>query len=902
MTPERRQQIEGLFEAALDQAPERRAAFLAGACGGDAELRAEAEALLAAHDRADGPLERPIASLAASLLDERVPERQIGPYQVLRELGRGGMGVVYLAERGDGQFRRRVAIKLVRSGLDDGQIQRRFLAERQILASLSHPNIAQLLDGGVTDGQLPYLVMEYVEGLPITAYCDKHRLDIEARLRLFQEVCAAVHHAHQNLVIHRDLKPSNIVVDARGRVKLLDFGIAKLLNPSLGPADAPFTRFEQWVMTPDYASPEQVRGEPLTTASDVYSLGVILYELLTGHRPYHLTTRSPDKIMELVCERDPERPSTRAGRTETITLEDGTLHKVTPALVSAARAVSVERLPRQLRGDLDAIVMMALRKEPRRRYGSAEMLSEDIHRYLDGLPVDARQGNRRYHVAKFLRRRRVEAIAAALVVLSLLIGAGVAARQAAVAVRERDRAETALAQAQEVTDFLMQLFHSGEADPGRDAGDVSARDLLRRGAARADALADQPAVQARLLDVIGRMQHNLGEFDDAQRMLERAVAVRRTLPEPASLAQSLIHLSWVYRSRTELDESRRLVEEALEIRRRVLPADHPDVAEAVYELGYVAATNEELEARYREALGLLRNTGALPERQVGLLQGLATSLRRQGRLAEAVDSDREALRLAEREFGPEHVRTGYAMIHLADQVRDIEQDFAAAERLYRRGLELLSRQPGDYYSELVHGLHGLAGLQSRLGNHAEAERLHREALRIRIAAVGERHPVIARALGAVAIDLERQGRLAEAEATARESLGTLQRILGTRHSDVGTALLRLAHILFRQGRHAEADQLYREAIELKPPHNERQSIDNAETRRAYGRFLTQQRRFADAEEQLLRSLELLETAYAAKDHPNTIETKRALMELYGAWAKPEMVERHRVPPGEYISY
>lgn len=831
-----------------------------------------------------------------------LPIETIGPYRLLRELGQGGMGVVYLAERDDGQFRRRVAIKLVRSELNDGQAQRRFLTERQILAALNHPNIAQLLDGGVTSGERPYLVMEYVEGRPITEYCDTQRLDLASRLRLFQEVCAAVHHAHHNLVIHRDLKPSNIVVDGEGRVKLLDFGIAKLLNPSLGPADAPFTRLEQWVMTPEYASPEQVRGEALTTASDVYSLGVILYELLAGHRPYRLTTRSPEEIVEVVCGRDPERPSTRAGQTEVVPLADGTLQKITPEVVSAARDSAVERLPRQLRGDLDAIAMNALRKEPGRRYGSAERLREDVQRYLEGRPVQARQGNRRYLAAKFLRRRRVEVAAAALVAWSLVAGAAVAVRQAAVAVRERDRAATALAQTEEITGFLVDLFGSGEADPARPGGDVSARDLLRRGAARADALADQPAVQGRMLDVIGRLQHSLGEFEEAERMLQRAVAIRRTLPEPLALAESLIHLSWVHRSRSELDDARRLVAEALEIRRRELPPDDPDVADAIYEAGWVAGSNEELEARYREALAILQRTGAMPDRQIRLLQGLATSLRRQGRLAETVATDREALQLAERVFGPSDVRTGYAMIHLADQVRDIEQDLATAERLYRRGIELLSRHDGVDHVQLVHGLHGLAVLQSRRGLHAEAERIQREALRVRTAAIGERHPAVAMALGPIAMYLERQGRLEEAEATARESLALVQASLGTRHTDVGTVLPWLAEILWRQGRFDEAEASFLEAIALKPPQTELLSVHNAEIRRAYGRFLTARERIAEAEEQLRRSLELLTTVHPNENHPNTMETKRALMALYRAVGRPDLVERYRVPPGEYIPY
>jgi serine/threonine-protein kinase len=448
----------------------------------------------------------------------------------------------------------------------------------------------------------------------------------------------------------------------------------------------------------------------------------------------------------------------------------------------------------------------------------------------------------------------------------------------------------------------MELFQSGEAQPGRTAGDVSARDLLRRGALRADALSDQPAVQARMLDVVGRMHHSVGEFDEAQRLLERAVAIYRTRPDPASLAASLIHLSWVHRSRSESAEARRLVQEALDIRRRTLPPDHPDIADAVYELGFVAASNQELEARYREALTILQTTDAMPERQLRLLQGLATSLRRQGRLTEAVASDREALAMAERAFGPDDYRTGNAMIHLADQVRDIEGDLSGAERLYRRGLELVRNEFGERHLQLIHPLTALSILQSRLGNHAESVRLLREVLAIRVGAVGERHPAVAFSLGAVAVALEREGRLAEAEMTARQALEMMQGILGPRHPDAGVVMGWLAHIHFSQGRHADADARYREAIELTPADSEGRTILQAEIRRAYGRVLVEQRRFTEAEAELLRSLDLLTSALPTAEHPNIQETRRALMALYSAWNKPALVERHRVPPGEYVSY
>jgi len=368
---EHRRRVEELFQGALELDGEERRRWLEAEAGDAGDVLGEVLELLEAHELSGGILDR--SSPGSEARPPSRDARRIGPYRVLRELGRGGMGVVYFAVRDDGQFRRRVAIKLLRDTTDAGELERRFRAERQILASLAHPNIAQLLDGGVTSGQLPYLVMEYVEGLPLTEYCDRHRLGIRARLELFREVCAAVHHAHRNLVLHRDLKPSNILVAPEGQVKLLDFGIAKLLNPDLVDVEQPVTRTEFRVMTPEYASPEQVKGEALSTASDVYALGVVLYELLAGKRPYDLTKIGPAEVVERVCRTEPPKPSAA------VAMEEPKGGAPGPAEVSVARNTTLEALRRRLRGDLDAIAMKALRKEAERRYGSADLLADDVH-------------------------------------------------------------------------------------------------------------------------------------------------------------------------------------------------------------------------------------------------------------------------------------------------------------------------------------------------------------------------------------------------------------------------------------------------------------------------------------------------------------------------------------------
>ncbi|HEX8708189.1 MAG TPA: protein kinase [Pyrinomonadaceae bacterium] len=397
MTPERWKQVEEIFQSALDHTQEKRQAFIAQACAGDAPLREQVEMLVGQYEAAGSFLEVPaLGDRTVATTDETVIYagtsmigKRIGAYKITREIGRGGMGAVYLAVRADSEFQKRVAIKLIKRGMDTDFIIRRFRNERQILASLDHPNVARLLDGGTTEDSLPYFVMEYVEGQPIHYYCDTQKLSIVERLELFRKVCSAVHYAHQNLIIHRDLKPSNILVTADGTPKLLDFGIAKILNPEMVSQSLDPTTAALRLMTPEYASPEQVRGESATVSSDVYSLGVLLYELLTDHRPYRLRSRMPAELARVICEEEPERPSVAINLIEVIPTDEAEPIEITPETVSRARGGLPEQIRRQLAGSLDNIVLKALRKEPHRRYTSVEQFSEDIRRYLEGLPVSA---------------------------------------------------------------------------------------------------------------------------------------------------------------------------------------------------------------------------------------------------------------------------------------------------------------------------------------------------------------------------------------------------------------------------------------------------------------------------------------------------------------------------------
>ena len=505
--------IKKLFNDALDKPASERSAFIAEAAGDNIALREKVELLIESHDEPDSFLERPASEIHA-LAESPPPSGRIGPYRLVREIGRGGMGTVHLAARDDGEFHHEVALKLVKRGMDTDLILRRFRYERQILADLDHPNIAQLLDGGTTDDGRPYFVMEYINGESIDVYCASHHLNIRQRLELFQTACAAVQYAHQNLIVHRDIKPGNILVTSSGAPKLLDFGIAKLLDPSREQTATGALQTMR-ALTPEYASPEQVRGEPITTASDVYSLGVLLYELLSGRRPYEVISRTPAEIAQVVCDTDPVPPS------------QATTHA----------GSDLDR--RSLRGDLDTIVLMAMQKESHRRYASVEQLADDIGRYLKGLPVSARRDSARYRAAKFVRRNKLIVAASAIVVISLVAGLATTMWQARVARAERSRAERRFAEVRTLaTSFLFEL-HDAIADL---PGSTPARALLvKRALTSLDGLAREAEGDAKLqedlaaaYERVGRVQgnsynSNLGDTEGALASYQKSLEIRERL-------------------------------------------------------------------------------------------------------------------------------------------------------------------------------------------------------------------------------------------------------------------------------------------------------------------------------------------------------------------------------------
>lgn len=858
MTTDPLDRFERLFRAAQMHPPEERVAFLDAACADDLKLRRELESLLQADDEADEEafLDEPAAEWAVEDLaaepDERAEGQSVGPYVILRPLGRGGMGDVYLAVRHQ-PFKRYVALKIVRRGMDTREILLRFEMERQILASLNHPNVARLLDGGVTDNGLPYFAMEYVEGLPLTRYCDAHRLDVDERLRLFQTVCRAVQYAHQNLVIHRDLKPSNILVTQDGTVKLLDFGIAKLLNPNLSPLAMPVTRTEVRRMTPEYASPEQVRGETLTTASDVYALGVILYELLTGHRPYRLTKRTTMEIAQVVCKQDPERPSTKVIQHESITHGDGTTKEITPATVSEARAVTIERLRRRLRGDLDNIVLMAMRKEPSRRYGSAEQFGHDLEGYLAGQPVVAHRDTRAYRLKKFVGRRRIETLAAAIIAV-LLVGFSLfTALQSRTVVRERDQKELEARKAAQVTAFLLSLFET--ADPHTAPGDTMiVRDVLEAGAARvATELAEQPEVQAEMLDVIGQAYQNLGRYDRAAPFFEQSLTLRRDLfgYEQEEVARSVKNLAALMEDNQNFDRAESLYREYLALQRALHGDAHPEVHLGLYRLWSILHMKGEAADSLFEVV--LTMQGELPEMddpvRARTMAEIASALSHMGRYEEAEGLTRSALAMARRLYGDQHPQVAELLNQVA-QVLNRQQRYAAAESAARQAVALYQALYPEGHSRVVSSLERLSDALRGQDREAEAEALFQQAL-ASIRALDGSHPILVAAYGKP-----------------------------------------LAQLLYERGLYDEAEDLYREIGALYERRLGSNDLQTVEMRERLGDVLRSKGQYVEAERLLLDSYHLLR----AQQGEHNLYTKfalRRLAELYEAWGRPEEAARYR---------
>jgi eukaryotic-like serine/threonine-protein kinase len=833
VTPERWQQVKSILEGALERTPGERTAYLEAECSGDGELRAEVDSLLGSEDVLGDFIEEPLFDLRGPAADAWGEGAQAGPYRVLREIGHGGMGTVYLAEKADGDYEGQFALKVIRRGMDSEEVLRRFRSERRILTQLDHPQIARVLDGGTTADGRPYFVMEYVEGRPVTEFCDEENLSIPQRLELFLAVCAAVHFAHQNLVVHRDLKPANILVTRAGVPKLLDFGIAKLLDPDQ--TEPALTVLERRPMTPLYASPEQLRGKQVTTASDVYALGVLLYLLLTGRSPYGLTPPEGEELFQAVCEEDPPRPSAVAG------------------LVPAGRGPQGEPrlLRRRLAGDLDTIVLRAMHKDPQRRYASAEQLAADIRNHLEGLPVLARPDTAFYRLGKFTRRHRWGVGFAALALLFVLVFSLTVTQLWRQAVRERDRATA-------ISDFLQKVFTV--PDPGQSRGEeITAREVLDQGTEKISRdLQDQPELRATLMDTMALVYRNLGLFEQARKLGEKSLAIRRQVlgDDDPLVAESLQTLGVLLREMGDNAAAERLLREALEIHRKRGATDTADYAKAVNDLA-----------------GLLEH-----KRDLNGAEKLY----------------RESLALKQRLLGREHEDVARGLSNLGHLLH-ARKDYDGAERFYLEALAMRRRLFGAVHPEVATTLANLGIFYEDRGDLVRAEQTYREVLAMRRKLFGPRHPKLARSLYSLASLRQKQLDVHEAEPLYREAVSIADQSQGLAPDERAIYRRGLASVLLDQRRAAEAEPLAREALAIfreETPNSWR--IADAES--VLGGCLAAQGHFAEAEPLLVGAYETL-----AKDpgdgNRRAGEALSRVVLFYKAWGRPEQAAEYAVKAG-----
>jgi eukaryotic-like serine/threonine-protein kinase len=789
MTTERWQQIKAALSAALDSDSDRVSSCLDRVCAGDADLRREVENLLALKDDPGlALLESAPVLLALDQADctkSLWVGRRVGPYEIVEEIGSGGMGEVYRAIRADDAYRKEVAIKLLRFDFNSSAVVARFKSERQVLAGLEHPNIARLLDGGSTDEGIPYFAMELIEGEPLYKYCDSHKLDTSDRLRLFLPICSAAQYAHQRLIVHRDLKPANILVTADGTPKLLDFGIAKILDAAPLSDESTVTLFR--FLTPEYASPEQVRGEAVTTASDVYSLGLLLYEMLTGHRPYRATGDAPHEIARAICETSPEKPSTIVLRTGQ-GAKNGSGSDVTPAAVSALREGTPEKLSRRLRGDLDNIVLTALRKEPERRYASVEQMATDIRRHLDRLPVSAVRDTLFYRASKFIARNKSGVAAAAFIVVALLTGAAVSLYEAYRARQNELRAERRFNDVRALANSLLFEIH----DAIRDLpGSTPARKLIvERALKYLDSLDSEaggdPALERELATAyerVGEVQgeylsSSLGDTESALRSFEKALASRQSLAASKSA-------SW--EDRLALAKCHRLVAGQMRATGNTKDAfQHIQAAVSLAENQRAARPEDK---QILAELGFdYEIRGMIQERSASQATGLGDSAGALESDRKAIEIDKELLRL-----DPGDDKSLHALavdeIHYA-HVLDMGDPAKRQEALqyFQHSLEIAkqlnARSPSVDRGRSVANAYNYLGMwYDAGGDHARSLENHREAMRVDSDLLAK-DPQNAMLMQALAIDcantgeeLGVQGRKSESEALLDKSVALFQSLV-----------------------------------------------------------------------------------------------------------------------------
>jgi serine/threonine-protein kinase len=828
-----------LVKTAVELAPESRAAFLDEECYFDPAMRAEIETLLQQEEGLSEFIKEPALNFVAESLLGRgalSPGEIISHYDIISLIGSGGMGEVYLAH--DRQLDRKVALKLVRRVLASDEMLRHFKREEHLLASLNHPNIAQLYGSGVTSDEVPFFVMEYIEGARLDHYCDEQKLSIPERLQLFRKICSAVSYAHQHLVIHRDVKPANIRVTAEGEPKLLDFGIAKLLGDETAVAEQTMTL--AGVMTAEYASPEQVRGESMTTASDVYSLGVVLYELLTGQSPYRTTTNRPDEIMRAITDQAPERPSTAMSRSQSD---------------SSDNPRSAIRNPKSLRGDLDNIVLMAMRKEPSRRYSSVGQFSADIQRHLDGLPVVARKDTFTYRASKFIRRHRVAVAAAFLISISLVGGMITTTWQAQAARHEKAKAE-------DVKNALVRMLNYSNpiVFSPQNNGQKTVKEILDETAKQLEngEFSDQPEIKVELEQIIAECYYGQGNYALASKYNQEYLDLHRKLygeNDIKTLAASEQRAFMLF-SEGKLAESEEHYRKILPLMRNEKRKGNikaENLAHALDNFGYLRRTqgdSKEAELSFRESLAL---SSQMPKESLYIIgptrSTLASTLADQGRFEEALQTAREAVAEYRQRGETGTPNFGFTLTVLGGFLTE-KDDYAEAD-----------------------------------ANLREAEAIQRKFLNPSSLWLGDN-------LRNQAISFYEQGRYAESLSKVTETLKIYRESFGPYYDNYPTALIIQGLILAKTGQPKEGEKILREAVKIRTDLLPKGHYWVVLTNSALGECLTIEKRYNEAEPLLLASYESLKSSQGASN-PRTQIALQRLITLYEKWGRLDAASAYR---------
>lgn len=875
--------VQALFHQVADMPGPAQRAVLEGRCHSDPVLMMEVRDLLEEDARGDSLLDRDAAHVAAQVLDEGIPpallDQNFGPYRLREVLGAGGMGVVYLAEREDlGSI---AAIKILRDAWLSPDRRDRFASEQRTLAQLNHPAIARLYDANTLPDGTPWFVMEYVAGLPLTEFCDKHASSIPERLGLFRAVCQAVEHAHRHLIVHRDLKPSNILVTADGSVKLLDFGIAKQLESLAGPAEQ--TRTGMRLMTPAYAAPEQIHGEGVGIHTDIYTLGVVLYELLTGQLPLDLTNRSPGEAETIIVEQEPKRPSA-----------------VTRHPTSSGSWIPP--VSKQAWADLDVLCLTAMRKEPERRYRTVEALIRDVDHYLNHEPLEARPDTLGYRLSKYVRRnwRPVSAAAAGfLVVASLVVFYTVRLTIA------RNVAVAEAARTQRIQHFMLSLFQGGDEAVG-PADSLRVVTLLDQGAQQARSLDGEPVVQAELYETLASIYQKLGKLDRADSLLRTALDQRRSIfgPDDAAVGASLVALGRLRIDQAQYQEAERLIREGLAMSKAHLRPGHPAIASATVALGQVL----EESGQYDEGIKVLEEAVRL--RSAGAsapTSDLAASMRElanthfyAGHLTVADSLNRLVLSMTRRLNGERHPLVAEDLINLG-AVQHQRGNYKEAEQYYRQALVITQAFYGPSHYKTAAGLTVLGRtLRFQPEGNDEAERLFQRALAIREQVFGKMHPQVASTLNELGGIALARGRFDEAEALARRVLAIYRTAYGRNHQFTGVGVANLASVYMRHEQYFQAEPLFREAIGIFTETLGAEHLNTGIARIKLGRTLLREHRYAEAVRETLAGYQTL-SKQTAPGVSWLVDARKDLVAAYDSLGQPDQAAKFRAELADTVS-